>query len=69
MAYWWGNQVQNKAGPANPLTLAIDVGGSHLKAAVLTAAGKLSKGPLRTALKYGPRKRSRNGKHVETSQC
>ena len=25
------------AGPANPLTLAIDVGGSHLKAAVLNA--------------------------------
>jgi polyphosphate glucokinase len=35
------------AGPVNPLTLAIDVGGSHLKAAVLTASGKMSTGPLR----------------------
>ena len=35
------------AGPVNPLTLAIDVGGSHLKAAVLKASGKISTGPLR----------------------
>jgi polyphosphate glucokinase len=35
------------AGPTKPLTLAIDIGGSHLKAAVLKASGKISAGPLR----------------------
>jgi polyphosphate glucokinase len=35
------------AGPTKPLTLAIDIGGSHLKAAVLNASGKISTGPLR----------------------
>ena len=34
-------------GPATPLTLAIDVGGSHLKAAVVNTFGKMSRGPLR----------------------
>ena len=33
--------------PTKPLTLAIDIGGSHLKAAVLKASGKISMGPLR----------------------
>src|ERR1700730_13020437 len=37
----------NYAGPTKPLTLAIDIGGSHLKAAVLNASGKISMGPLR----------------------
>jgi polyphosphate glucokinase len=36
----------DRTGPADPLTLAIDVGGSHLKAAVLNASGKMSTGPL-----------------------
>jgi polyphosphate glucokinase len=33
--------------PANPLTLAIDIGGTHLKAGVLDAVGSLSSGPAR----------------------
>jgi polyphosphate glucokinase len=39
--------IVDRAGRANPLTVAIDVGGSHLKAAVLDASGKISTGPLR----------------------
>jgi polyphosphate glucokinase len=39
--------TDGRARPAKPLTLAIDVGGSHLKAAVLKASGKISTGPLR----------------------
>jgi polyphosphate glucokinase len=39
--------TDDRARPAKPLTLAIDVGGSHLKAAVLNASGKISTGPLR----------------------
>ena len=37
----------DRTGQANPLTIAIDVGGSHLKAAVLDASGKPSTTPLR----------------------
>src|SRR5262245_34306800 len=32
---------------ADPLTLAIDIGGSHLKAGVLSSAGQMSAGPAR----------------------
>jgi polyphosphate glucokinase len=39
--------TNDRAGPTKPLTLAIDVGGSHLKAAVLKDSGKISTGPLR----------------------
>jgi len=39
--------TDDRARPAKPLTLAIDVGGSHLKAAVLKDSGKVSTGPLR----------------------
>jgi polyphosphate glucokinase len=39
--------TDGRARPAKPLTLAIDVGGSHLKAAVLKASRKISTGPLR----------------------
>ena len=39
--------TDDRARPAKPLTLAIDIGGSHLKAAVLDASGKISTGPLR----------------------
>ena len=37
----------DRAGPTKPLTLAIDIGGSHLKAAVLNASGKMSTDPVR----------------------
>jgi polyphosphate glucokinase len=37
----------DRTGQANPLTIAIDVGGTHLKAAVLDASGKPSTAPLR----------------------
>ena len=39
--------TDDRARRAKPLTLAIDVGGSHLKAAVLKDSGKISTGPLR----------------------
>ena len=39
--------TDGRARPAKPLTLAIDVGGSHLKAAVLNASGKMSTDPVR----------------------
>jgi polyphosphate glucokinase len=35
------------ASPGEPLTLAYDIGGSHLKAAVLTRSGAMESGPLR----------------------
>jgi hypothetical protein len=38
--------TNDRAGVANPLTLAIDVGGSYLKAAVLKASGKRSTDPV-----------------------
>lgn len=37
--------TNDRTGLAKPLTLAIDIGGSHLKAAVLNASGKVSTGP------------------------
>ena len=40
-------QTDDRAGPTNPLTLAIDIGGSHLKAGVLTVSGRISSGPVR----------------------
>jgi hypothetical protein len=39
--------TNDRAGLAIPLTLAIDIGGSHLKAAVLNASGKMSTVPVR----------------------
>jgi polyphosphate glucokinase len=39
--------TNDRAGLAKPLTLAIDIGGSHLKAAVLNASGKMSTEPVR----------------------
>ena len=39
--------TNDRTGPAKPLTLAIDIGGSHLKAAVLNASGKMSTDPVR----------------------
>jgi hypothetical protein len=39
--------TNDRAGLAKPLTLAIDIGGSHLKAAVLNASGKVSTDPVR----------------------
>lgn len=33
--------------PAHPLTLAIDIGGTHLKAGILDAAGAMTAGPAR----------------------
>ena len=39
--------TNDHAGPRKPLTLAIDIGGSHLKAAVLNASGKMSADPVR----------------------
>jgi polyphosphate glucokinase len=39
--------TNDRAGPTKPLTLAIDIGGSHLKAAVLNASGKMSTDPVR----------------------
>jgi polyphosphate glucokinase len=39
--------TNDRAGLAKPLTLAIDIGGSRLKAAVLKDSGKISTGPLR----------------------
>ena len=39
--------TDDRAGPTNPLTLAIDIGGSHLKAGVLTVSGEISSGPVR----------------------
>jgi polyphosphate glucokinase len=39
-------QVVKSGRPAGPLTLAIDVGGTHLKAAVLSPAGVMSTGPV-----------------------
>jgi polyphosphate glucokinase len=35
------------ASPGEPLTLAYDIGGSHLKAAVLTPSGAIESGPVR----------------------
>ena len=40
-------QIVDPAESAYPLTVAIDIGGSHLKAAVLDASGNMSTGPLR----------------------
>jgi polyphosphate glucokinase len=40
-------RTDDRAGQANPLTLAIDIGGSHLKAGVLTVSGVISSGPVR----------------------
>jgi polyphosphate glucokinase len=40
-------RTDDRAGPTNPLTLAIDIGGSHLKAGVLTVSGQISFGPVR----------------------
>ena len=45
--------TNDRAGPTKPLTLAIDIGGSHLKAAVLNASGKMS-------TRSGPRQRLRS---------
>jgi polyphosphate glucokinase len=39
--------TNDRAGPTKPLTLAIDIGGSHLKVAVLNASGKMSTDPVR----------------------
>lgn len=39
--------TRDRTGPTGPLTLAIDIGGSHLKAGVLTASGEMSSGPAR----------------------
>ena len=39
--------TNDRAGLAKPLTLAIDIGGSHLKAAVLNASGMLPTDPVR----------------------
>jgi hypothetical protein len=39
--------TNDRAGLAKPLTLAVDIGGSHLKAAVLNASGKMSADPVR----------------------
>jgi polyphosphate glucokinase len=39
--------TNDRAGPTKPLTLSIDIGGSHLKAAVLNASGKMSTDPVR----------------------
>ncbi|MCI0600163.1 MAG: ROK family protein [Beijerinckiaceae bacterium] len=40
-------QTNNRAVPADPLTLAIDIGGSHLKAAVLNSSGEMTGQPVR----------------------
>jgi polyphosphate glucokinase len=40
-------QTRFRTGSADPLTLAIDIGGSHLKAGVLTISGEMSSGPAR----------------------
>ena len=40
-------QHECRAEPTKPLTLAIDIGGSHLKAAVLNASRKMSTDPVR----------------------
>ncbi|MGH6813026.1 MAG: ROK family protein [Methylocella sp.] len=39
--------TNDRAGLTKPLTLAIDIGGSHLKTAVLDASGKMSADPAR----------------------
>jgi predicted NBD/HSP70 family sugar kinase len=39
--------TNDRAEPTELLTLAIDIGGSHLKAAVLNASGKMSTDPVR----------------------
>ena len=39
--------TNDHAGQAEPLTLAIDIGGSHLKAAILDESGEMSSGPIR----------------------
>src|ERR1700730_16000202 len=39
--------TNDRAGLAKPQTLAVDIGGSHLKAAVLNASGKISADPVR----------------------
>lgn len=39
--------MSNHQALADPLTLAIDIGGSHLKAGVLTAGGTMTNGPVR----------------------
>ena len=44
------------AGLAKPLTLAIDIGGSHLKAAVLKALGKMSTDQVRVKTRSQPRR-------------
>ena len=52
--------TNDRAGPTRPLTLAIDIGGSHLKAAVLNASGKLyyGSGSRRSFRSFRPRRRS-----------
>jgi polyphosphate glucokinase len=40
-------RTDDRAGPTNPLTLAIDIGGSRLKAGVLTVSRQISSGPVR----------------------
>ena len=39
--------TNDHTGQAEPLTLAIDIGGSHLKAAILDELGEMSSGPIR----------------------
>ena len=41
-----------QAGPRGPFTLAIDIGGTGLKASVLDAAGAMAADPVRTATRY-----------------
>ena len=41
------DQTSRPARPAHPLTLAIDIGGTHLKAGILDAAGVMTAGPAR----------------------
>jgi polyphosphate glucokinase len=40
------NMVSDRKPVSEPLTLAIDIGGSHLKAGILNAAGEMTKGPV-----------------------
>jgi predicted NBD/HSP70 family sugar kinase len=35
--------MSDRKSPSDPLTLAIDIGGSHLKAGILTVAGEMAK--------------------------
>ena len=41
------NDIDRPDRPSSPLTLAIDIGGTHLKAGVLDAGGALEAGPVR----------------------